>query len=71
MYVDRKTGQNTDRPGLQAVLACARDGDVIVVHTPHRRARRPCPRGGHRRGPLRRSVQRGRPRQAGSRGAPA
>jgi len=30
---DRKTGVNTDRPGLQAALAYARDGDVIVVHT--------------------------------------
>jgi len=28
-----KSGATTDRPGLKAALACARDGDVIVVHT--------------------------------------
>jgi DNA invertase Pin-like site-specific DNA recombinase len=33
IYVDKKSGATTDRPGLQAVLDYARDGDVIVVHT--------------------------------------
>ncbi len=32
----RGPGATTDRPGLRAVLECARDGDVIVVHTPDR-----------------------------------
>jgi len=31
--VDRKSGATVDRPGLREVLAYARDGDVIVVHT--------------------------------------
>jgi DNA invertase Pin-like site-specific DNA recombinase len=33
IYVDRKSGATTDRPGLRAVIAYARAGDVIVVHT--------------------------------------
>ena len=33
IYVDRKSGATTDRPGLRAVIAYAREGDVIVVHT--------------------------------------
>jgi DNA invertase Pin-like site-specific DNA recombinase len=33
IYVDRKSGATVDRPGLREVLAYARDGDVIVVHT--------------------------------------
>ena len=33
IYVDKKSGATTDRPGLREVLAYARDGDVIVVHT--------------------------------------
>gem|GEM_PF-2516138 len=43
IYVDKKSGSTTDRPGLRAVLGYAResdgdgdgdgDGDVIVVHT--------------------------------------
>ncbi|WP_251151193.1 recombinase family protein [Cellulosimicrobium sp. Marseille-Q4280] len=32
-YVDRKSGATTDREGLQQMLAYARSGDVIVVHT--------------------------------------
>ncbi|MFC8921701.1 recombinase family protein [Cellulosimicrobium sp. NPDC057127] len=32
-YVDRKSGATTDREGLQQMLAYARPGDVIVVHT--------------------------------------
>ncbi|WP_272026304.1 recombinase family protein [Kocuria rosea] len=33
IYVDKKSGATTDRPGLTAALAYARQGDVIVVHT--------------------------------------
>jgi DNA invertase Pin-like site-specific DNA recombinase len=33
IYIDKKSGATTDRPGLRAVLDYARDGDVIVVHT--------------------------------------
>lgn len=33
IYVDKKSGANTNRPGLHAALDQARDGDVIVVHT--------------------------------------
>lgn len=33
IYVDKKSGATTDRPGLREVTAYARDGDVIVVHT--------------------------------------
>jgi len=33
IYLDRKSGATTDRPGLREVLAYARTGDVIVVHT--------------------------------------
>jgi len=33
VYLDRKSGATTDRPGLAAALAYARAGDVIVVHT--------------------------------------
>ena len=33
VYLDRKSGATTDRPGLRAVLDYARAGDVIVVHT--------------------------------------
>jgi DNA invertase Pin-like site-specific DNA recombinase len=33
IYVDKKSGATTDRPGLSAALAYAREGDVIVVHT--------------------------------------
>jgi len=34
IYLDKKSGSTTtDRPGLRAVLAYARTGDVIVVHT--------------------------------------
>ncbi|ABG91952.1 possible resolvase, N-terminal [Rhodococcus jostii RHA1] len=33
IYVDKKSGTTTDRPGLQALLGYARPGDVIVVHT--------------------------------------
>ncbi|TNU72927.1 recombinase family protein [Miniimonas arenae] len=33
IFLDKKSGATTDRPGLRAVLAYAREGDVIVVHT--------------------------------------
>jgi len=33
IYLDHKSGSTVDRPGLRAVLGCARRGDVIVVHT--------------------------------------
>lgn len=33
IYVDRKSGSTTDRPGLRNVVAYARAGDTIVVHT--------------------------------------
>lgn len=33
IYVDKKTGATTDRPGLTALLAYARPGDTIVVYT--------------------------------------
>ena len=32
-FVDKKTGATTDREGLQKLLAYARPGDTIVVHT--------------------------------------
>ena len=33
IYLDKKSGATTDRPGLRALLDYARGGDVIVVHT--------------------------------------
>ena len=33
IYVDKESGATTDRPGLREVIAHAREGDVIVVHT--------------------------------------
>ncbi len=33
VWLDKKSGATTDRPGLRALLAYARPGDVIVVHT--------------------------------------
>lgn len=33
IYVDKKSGATTDRPGLTALIGYARRGDVIVVHT--------------------------------------
>ncbi len=33
VYLDKKSGATTDRPGLRAALAYARAGDVIAVHT--------------------------------------
>ncbi len=33
VYLDKKSGATTDRPGLRAALEYARPGNVIVVHT--------------------------------------
>ncbi len=33
IYLDKKSGATTDRPGLRAAREYARSGDVIVVHT--------------------------------------
>ncbi|WP_224400945.1 recombinase family protein [Pseudonocardia sp. ICBG1034] len=33
IYLDKRSGASSDRPGLAAALAYARSGDVIVVHT--------------------------------------
>ena len=33
IYLDKKSGASTDRPGLRTLLDYAREGDVIVVHT--------------------------------------
>lgn len=33
IFIDKKSGATTDRPGLRDVIAYAREGDVIVVHT--------------------------------------
>jgi DNA invertase Pin-like site-specific DNA recombinase len=33
IYLDKRSGATTDRPGLRALLEYARTGDVIVVHT--------------------------------------
>lgn len=33
IYLDKKSGATTNRPGLQTLLDYARGGDVIVVHT--------------------------------------
>ncbi len=32
IYLDKKSGATTDRPGLRVLLDYARSGDVIVVH---------------------------------------
>ncbi|MFJ4027619.1 recombinase family protein [Paenarthrobacter sp. NPDC089989] len=33
IFADKKSGATRDRPGLQAALDHAREGDVVVVHT--------------------------------------
>lgn len=33
IFVDKKSGATTARPGLQEALTHARDGDVLIVHT--------------------------------------
>ncbi len=40
IYLDKKSGATTDRPGLRVLLEYARSGDVIVVHTLDRLGRR-------------------------------
>ncbi len=39
MFTDAASGKNTNRPQLQALLAYAREGDTIVVHSMDRLAR--------------------------------
>jgi DNA invertase Pin-like site-specific DNA recombinase len=39
IYTDEASGKDTDRPQLQALLAYAREGDTIVVHSMDRLAR--------------------------------
>ncbi|SRR6266487_27723 len=39
IFTDRASGKDTDRPQLQAMLAYAREGDTIVVHSMDRLAR--------------------------------
>ncbi|OKX77659.1 recombinase family protein [Corynebacterium glutamicum] len=33
IYIDKKSGSTTNRPGLHKALEHAREGDVIIVHT--------------------------------------
>ncbi len=33
IYLDKRSGATSDRPGLRALLGYARDRDVIVAHT--------------------------------------
>lgn len=39
LFTDRASGKDTDRPQLKALLAYAREGDTIVVHSMDRLAR--------------------------------
>lgn len=39
IFVDKKSGATTNRPGLQEALRQARAGDVLVVHTLDRLSR--------------------------------
>lgn len=39
LFTDHASGKDTDRPQLKALLAYARDGDTIVVHSMDRLAR--------------------------------
>lgn len=39
VFTDKASGKDTDRPQLQALLAYAREGDTIVVHSMDRLAR--------------------------------
>ena len=39
VFTDRASGKDAERPQLQAILAYARDGDTIVVHSMDRLAR--------------------------------
>src|SRR5438128_491692 len=39
VFTDQASGKNTDRPQLQAMIAYAREGDTIIVHSMDRLAR--------------------------------
>jgi DNA invertase Pin-like site-specific DNA recombinase len=39
VFTDRASGKDTDRPQLKALLAYAREGDTIVIHSMDRLAR--------------------------------
>src|SRR6266705_5827031 len=39
LFVDKASGNNTERPKLQELLGYAREGDTIVVHSMDRLAR--------------------------------
>lgn len=39
LFTDRASGKDTDRPQLKALLAYAREGDTIVIHSMDRLAR--------------------------------
>jgi len=39
VFTDKASGKNTQRPELEALVAFARDGDTIVVHSIDRLAR--------------------------------
>lgn len=39
VFTDRSSGKDTERPQLQALLAYAREGDTVVVHSMDRLAR--------------------------------
>ena len=39
VFTDKASGRDTDRPQLQALLAYAREGDTVVVHSMDRLAR--------------------------------
>jgi DNA invertase Pin-like site-specific DNA recombinase len=39
VHMDQASGRDTDQPQLQALLAYAREGDTIVVHSMDRLAR--------------------------------
>jgi len=39
IFTDKASGKNTRRPQLEALLAFARDGDTVIVHSMDRLAR--------------------------------
>jgi len=39
IFIDKASGRDTERPGLKELLAYAREGDIIVVHSMDRLAR--------------------------------
>ena len=38
-FIDKVSGKYVDRPALQEMLACVRDGDTVIVHSMDRLAR--------------------------------